>query len=284
VHTVTKVLVVFAAVLCVLLAALTMAYSVNVNRVSDDYLAAKDAKAQADTSASIAIAQVAELQQQKQQEIDALRNTLLATETKIRDLQSENTQLITSVRSAESARDAIANQTGQIVASNNTLAEINKAYANEVGKLRETELARSRREIELVDRINDLESQVEVQVASVRALQEQLAEARRTIDSGGSIRTTGKTNQPYQPSIAIQGKVVNVGKDPATQKPMATINIGTNDNVRENMELVVTRNGEFVANLIVTKTDLQWSMGRIDALGRNVKIQAGDVVTTLASR
>jgi len=39
VHTVTKVLVVFAAILCVLLAALTMAYSVNAERVTADYRA-----------------------------------------------------------------------------------------------------------------------------------------------------------------------------------------------------------------------------------------------------
>ena len=284
-HTVTKVLVVFASVLCVLLAALTMAFSVNVDRVTGDYQAERDRRLHAETDAQSTVAQAQAALAEKSQELAGLNASFTNLKTQFNSLEAERAQLVAAVRAAEAQRDAIVGQVAQVQASNNTLVEINKSYAGEVTKLRDTELARSRREIELVDRINDLESQVEVQVASVRALQEQLAEANRALQSAGpSVRTTRGQEQPFRPSIAISGKVLNVGKDPATGRPMATINVGANDQVRENMELVITRNGNFVANLIVTKTDLQWSMGRIDALGKTVQIQPGDVVTTLASR
>lgn len=284
-HTVTKVLVVFASVLCVLLAALTMAYSVNVDRVTGDYQAERDRRLQAETSATDLVGQAQAKLQEKEQELAALNANFTNLKTQIATLEAERAQLVTGVRAAEAARDAIVAQVAQVQASNNTLVEINKSYAGEVTSLRDSELARSRREIELVDRINDLESQLEVRTASVRALQEQLAEANRALQSAGPGRTTTQSpDSPYRPSIAINGRVLNVGKDPATGKPMATINVGANDQVRENMELVITRNGNFVANLVVTKTDLQWSMGRIDALGKQVTIQPGDTVTTLASR
>ena len=283
-HTVTKVLVVFAAVLCVLLAALTMAYSVNVDRISGDYNAAVNARLAAESLAQTKVAQAVEEQARLKQEISDLNSKLTATSTATAQLETERTQLIAQVRAAEAARDAIANQTALALASNNTLTQINKSYSEEVTRLRDTELDRAKREIELVDRINDLESQNEVKTASVRALQEQLAEANRTIQSGGADPSRRISNQPYRPNIAIQGKVLSTTKDPATGAPVAQINVGSNDNVRENMELAIVRNGNFVANLIVTKTDLQWSLGRVDALGRNVQIQPGDVVTTLASR
>jgi hypothetical protein len=285
VHTVTKVLVVFAAVLCVLLAALTMAYSVNVDRIAGSHRAAVDARLQAETLASTKVGQAVEEQSRLKQEISDLNSKLTATATSIAALETERTQLIGQVAQALASRDAIANQTAQGLATANTLAEINKAYAEEVTRLRDTELARSKREIELVDRINDLESQNEVQIASVRALQEQLAEARRTIESGGIASTDRRSTSTFRPTADIRGKVVSTTPDPATGQPMATINVGSNDNVRENMVLSIVRNGKFVADFVVTKTDLQWSIGRIDALGnKSVQIQPGDIVTTLAGR
>jgi hypothetical protein len=282
VHTVTKVLVVFAAILCVLLAALTMAYSVNAERITGDFRSEVDKRLVADSTAQTKVAQAAEELGRLREALQAERNKNLAMETKIRDLEGERTQLIADVQAARTSRDAIQNQTEMVMASNNTLTQINKSYAEEVGRLRDSELQRSRREIELVDRINDLESQREVLDSSVRALREQLAEAQRTIQQGGTAR--GIADAPFKPSFAIQGRVVATGKDPATGRPMATINVGANDQVRENMELVISRDGKFLANLIVTRTDLQWSMGRIDMLNQNVQIREGDIVSTLAAR
>ena len=217
-HTVTKVLVVFASVLCVLLAALTMAYSVNVDRVTGDYQAERDRRLQAETTAADSVMQAKAELGEKADELTDQKNKFTNLQTQFSALEAERTQLISGVRAAEAARDAIVAQVAQVQASNNTLVEINKSYAGEVTNLRDSELARSRREIELVDRINDLESQLEVRTASVRALQEQLAEANRALQSAGPGRTTTQgPDTPYRPSIAISGRVLNVGKDPANR-------------------------------------------------------------------
>jgi prefoldin subunit 5 len=284
VHTVTKVLVVFAAILAVLLAALTMAYSINAERITSDWrdqtAAVLAANARAADAQAMADTQTARLTKQ----IDDLNNQIIRMQTDISRLESERTNLLTQVAQAQSETMAIRGQVDQALAGNTTLARINQAMTEELGKLRDNELASKRREIELTDRLNDLESQREVLDQSVRSLQEQLAEANRTIQSGGVSAAESGSAAPYAPNIPISGRVVSVDKNPATGKPMATVNVGTNDRVRQNMQLVITRNGQFLGNFIVTKTDLQWSLGQIDPLGKPVDVREGDQVSSLVSR
>lgn len=284
-HTVTKVLVVFASILCVLLAALTMAYSVNVGRVVDDRHAEINRRLAAEALAASRVAQGAEEQARLAADIQQLNNEKTQLSTTIASLQSERAKLAQDLNAAIIARDAIVAQIDQAVATSKTQALLIQQYRDEVTKLRDNELAYKRREIELTDRLNDLESNLEVQMASVRALQEQLVEARRTIDAGGAIgMNSGRTGAAYAPSIAISGTVVKTEKDAATGKPVATINVGTNNQVRENMQLAIVRGGEFLANLKVTKTDLGWAKGEIDYLGKKVEVRDGDQVTSLVSR
>jgi hypothetical protein len=284
VHTVTKVLVVFAAVLCVLLAALTMAYSINADRITGDYRDALARMQSAQSEQAAAVAQAQEQAGRDAQTIASLQNQLTDKQTEIAALQSQRTDLLAQVETARSETLAVRGQIDAAIASTNTVAQINKAMTDELGKLRDNELASKRREIELTDRLNDLESQREVLDQSVRSLQEQLAEANRTIQSGGISSRTSGTQGPYTPNVAISGKVIATGQDPATKKPMATINVGSNDRVRENMQLVISRNGQFLGNFVVTRTDLQWSMGQVDSLGKNVDIREGDQVSSLAGR
>ncbi len=138
--------------------------------------------------------------------------------------------------------------TSLLAASNDTLATLSKSYREEVTKLRENELVSNRHQIELVDRINDLESQLEVATASQRSLQEQLAEANRSLQAaGGAIRVgdTATGGDPYKPAFSVTGKVISTGKD-VTGKDTATINLGTNNRIRENMLLSVVRGEKFI--------------------------------------
>jgi uncharacterized protein YlxW (UPF0749 family) len=284
VHIVTKVLVVFAAVLAVLLSALTMAYAVNSDRIVASLTSEREQRQAVQTQLTQSSAQAAEERTNLTRERDELRREMANRESRIRELESERMTLLTRVERADARADGIRGEIGQLNASVGTLTRLTENYRDEVTQLRDNELGYRRREIELVDRINDLQSQREVLEQSTRALQEQLAEARRTIENQGVTATGAGRTAAFTPSIPINGRVTNVIKDPATGKPMAMINVGANNSVRENMQLVITRNGQFVGNLIITRTDLQWSMGEIDYLGRRVEVQAGDIVQTLASR
>lgn len=285
-HTVTKVLVVFAAILCVLLAALTMAYSVNAERIVSDYKAQVLAKQTAEQSASSDISSARLEMDVQNNMIRELRNTQTNLNNQIQSLQAELATKRAEVNAAQLAGDASKSQIDNLTASVKTYSQLIDSYRGEVTKLRENELSFRQKEIELVDRLNDLESQREVQDGNIRALQEQLAELRRTIDSHGTgVPAQGIAAGPYKPSIPISGKIVAVGATKSgSGKPIVTMNVGTNNQVRENMELAIFRGGNFIANVVVTKTDLQWAVGEVNTLGKNVDIREGDSVGSLASR
>lgn len=285
-HTVTKILVVFAAILAILLAALTMAYSVNASRVADDYRAAVDAKALALTSSQTQIAEAGQALASANQQVQAVKGLVGDLENQIRSLQAEKGELMTRVRKAEGDRDADRAEKALLAASNETLASLSKVQREEVTKLREGEMAASRERIRLEDRINDLEGQLEVAVAGTRALQEQLVEVQRTLQSTGSgvrVGDTARTGDPFIPTFPVSGEVTKVGKD-VSGKDSATINLGTNNRIRENMQLSVFRGDKFIGHLIVVRTDLQSSLGLIEYRGQKQPVQQGDVVRSLASR
>lgn len=286
-HTVTKILVVFAAVLCVLLAALTMAYSANADAIVRANRSEVDRRIAAETQSRADVAAAKdELAAASQRNAD-LANQVAGLEGQIRQLQGERAALTSERRSAELARDAIVNQVDQLTATNKTQAVLIENYRNEVTKLRDQELSFRRREIELNDQLSDLQSQREVLEGSVRALQEQLAEARRQIEAGGTATASSASgsSQPFTPTFSVSGRVTAVRTDAATGRPVATINIGSTNNVRENMKLAIVRGERFIANLVVTKTDLGWSTGFVDYLSQQgVTVQEGDVVRSLASR
>jgi hypothetical protein len=286
VHTVTKVLVVFAAILCVLLAALTMAFSVNADRIVASHNKEVELRVATETSSKGMLTQAATEQARLNQDIQQLNTQKTQLGTQIASLQGERTKLLQDVATATNARDAIVNQIDQLAATNKTQALLIDSYRNEVTKLRENELTYRKREIELVDRLNDLESQREVQDGSIRALREMLEESRRALDAAGGPVQSGRiaSDAPIRPSFPVSGKVTEVSRDAANNKPMAVVNVGTNNQIRENMQLVITRGNQFIANFTVKQADLQWSRGEINYLGKTVTVQPGDNVQSLVSR
>lgn len=284
-HTVTKVLIVFAAVLCVLLAALTMAYSVNVDRISADYQRQVDVASSTKTAAATQQSQWAELQAKFQRDIDAREATIRTLESEKATLEGERQALRKDKADAINARDEVMSKIDQATASIKTLSLLVEGYRTEVTKLREQELVYRKNEIQLVDRINDLQSQNEVMQSSVRSLQETLVETKRQLDAaGGPVIGRAQASGPIQPSFPVNARVLNTRTDSATGKPMATINVGTNNQVRENMQLVVLQNGQYVADFTVTRADLQWAEGTIDPKGQQVSIRAGDTVRSLVQK
>lgn len=286
-HIVTKILVVAAAILCVLLAALTMAYAANADAVVRDNARLRQEVSTANTQASGQVSRANEEKQVVMQKNADLSNQLAQLEGQVRQLQSERATLQTEKSRAESERDSIKNQIGSLGATSDTQARLIENYRNEVSKLRDNELGWKRREIELNDRLSDLESQREVLEGSVRALQEQLAEARRQIEQGGAAAASASSGprEPFSPTFAITGRVTRVQTDMATGKPVATINVGSSNQIRENMKLAIVRGDKFVANIVVKRVDLQWALGEIDYLGQGGgTVQEGDVVRSLAAR
>lgn len=280
-HILSKIFVVVAAVLSVLLSGLTMAYAVNADRVLADY-SAEQARRQSAEGNLRAETEGASVERSRlNASISDLNNALAARDSQIRELQTGVAREIAAKRDAQSQRDEILNKTKVLEETSRTQAKLLEGYRTEVTSLRDSEVVFRQRELELEDRINDLESQREVLEQTMRALQEQLTEVRTTLAGAqtGATSSSGAAARPFVDSgTLITARIEKIEKDPASGALYATINAGTNDRIRDNMQLYIGRNNEFIGHLIITKTDLNHAIGRIDLLGRSVAVQSGDTV------
>jgi len=279
VHILTKILVALACILSVFLAALTIAYTANADRIVSDHaqqtarLAAAEAAAAAEktTAGDLQIRMTAQLEQARQEMAEA--------QSRVRQLMTDNAKLLAEKMQAVSGReslDAKIKEMGETIKLYHSLIQ---NYSAEVSRLRDTELKDRERRIELDDRIADLESQRDVLEQSVRELQEQLAEARTVIESGARGAAAAKAAEPFvSTGPIVRGKIDQVQTDPGTSRLLAAVNVGSSDGVREQMLFRIVRGGQFIGNLVVTRVDARTAVGTIDTLGQAVSVAAGDEI------
>lgn len=284
-HWVTKVFTVGAAVLSILLAALVMTYSVNVKALRDDHSNQVAARLEAQATKDAQIAMAADERNRwalDKQAAAAERQSLL---DQVAQLQRDNSQLRTEKTQAEAARDTVTNKISELGATTKTLTAMVESMREEQKTLRENEMRTRVKEIQLLDKNNDLVAQLDVLTQQSRALQEQVVEQKRQMEM---IRAGGESAGDVDRPIALRsfkGRVTEVRRDPNTGELHAQINLGSNDGVRDRMELSLARGSQFLGKLIVLKTDLQWAVGRVDTLGvtdpqtgKSVTIQPEDEV------
>ena len=284
-HIVTKFLVVIAAVLSVLLAGLTIAYTSNAERIVSDL---NDVRSEA---------------QSLRGEVDALRaeqaSLITAAEDERRTLEEQNAdltdrnrqlvaekqELIARNRDLQLTQSITSAQIADGIKAVETMTNLSQNQASELTELRDRELESQKREIALVDRISDLEGRIEVADETNRALQEQLVEAREELDrlrSGGSALSDASDDVFLRAPNGFRARITDVETD-SQGVLLASIDAGSNDSLRRNMKLNIVRNG-FLATLIIERVDQNEAVGRIDFLGRaNVDVRVGDLVlaTTL---
>lgn len=277
-HIVTKILVVFAAIFSVLLSALTLAFATNADALKT---AVKDKDAvisQLRTDLRDAVQVEAERAAALARAKEAAEEALSRSQNEMKALQNERATLKTQVETARFAEQSVQNQVTKLTATSEANAGIIKALNDELVQVRGALVAGSRREAELVDRLNDLEQQRQVLEQSTRALQEQLAEARLAVNQakqnpGG----TTATNVAFvDRGPIVRARVVKVTVGPLGD--FAEINEGANLNLKPNQKLTILRDGNFVANLVLTQVEAQSAVGKVDKLGRTVEIRADDIV------
>lgn len=271
-HIVTKILVVLAAALSILLAALSVAYTANADRIRGEFL---DLKAEAAVQSNLASTATARFGQERdalQEQIAALQNENQRLQEQVSPLQRERAQLLAQVKQLEVSREGFESKIDQLASTADTQAALISSYRDEVQLLRENELRYAQREIELADRINDLSGQLEVAQETNRALQEQLVEVRD--QAGLSSPTVAGSASPGGP---IQARILNVRRD-AGGNTLVAIDAGTNDRLRRGQELSIARGNEFLAKVILQEVNLNESIGRVDFLGRSADVRPGDLV------
>ncbi len=284
-HILTKVFIVFAAVLSLVLAALTMAYSVNADAIVSKYNDAQQETATAKAKQQAATAEYADAAAVATQQIHGLQIMLSDIAARYALLVTENASLTASVQAERNRADAIENQIGDSLETTKAQAEVIDSQRKELSSLRESELGLRRGSLELEDRVNDLASQNDVFNATIRALREQLASAQRAAELAMAGVCSGAEGAPYEAAgPVIRGRVTQVSTDPASGQPLIEIDIGSNDRVSENMQLHVGRGQSFVATLVVVRTDLQSAVARVSLTNEGAAVQLGDLVASRFGR
>jgi hypothetical protein len=276
VHILTKVFVLFAAVLSILLSALTISYTINTDMIVSSYADARAAQENAEESLRAQTAQASLVNQEKEAEIQSLRSQLTASTQEMRTLEAESARLQTDVRGARADASAANRRVQGALEATKAQALIIDAYKNEVTKLRNDELATREQMLQMEERLSNVESQKSVLEVTIRALREEIA----ALASGGT-GTGGSEDLGPPTEIAgpvITGIVQNVTLDSDTGDSIVQINLGQNDRMRRNALVNVVRGSEFICAVVITRTDLNVSTGRVVNLRPGAVVRVGDTV------
>lgn len=280
-HVLTKILVVFCAVLSLLLAALTMAYATNADRIRANFDSERALRLSSEAEARAQIAAAASAAATAEARLQASENDKTSLYESLSQLRSEATARRTELERAKADADAIRNQTSQLNATAETQAALIKSYREEVTRLRDELVKASKREIDLVDRINELTGQREVLEQNARALKEQLEETKLSLQSsaGGSGRMTGAAavTEPREFSGPLVRAMVTEVTTTETGE-LVTINEGSNRGLRENTLLHVIRGNDFVASIVLVRVEPGSSVGKVTLTRKGMSVLRDDVV------
>jgi hypothetical protein len=279
VHILTKVFVIFAAFLSVLMSALAVSYSVNADRIRQEMDDAKSAEAAARAQLAAKSDSGSRQLIQSQQEVSRLRQELANFEARVREADGQISQLTVELEKSKASRDALEGRIAQLGVSVETQASIINDYRTETTRLRDEELRWRNEKLGLEARVSDLESQNLVLDQRARAMTEQLAEAKGQINqalTGGA--TSASSSAPREIlGPMVRGTVQDVRTEASTGDTLVRISLGTNDRVQKNSKLFLNRGGTtYLGDLVVVSADLNTAVGRIVNATPGQQVRVGD--------
>jgi len=278
VHVVTKILVVLATVLSILLAAMSVAFTANADRVRSENERLRTMRDAQDSTITSSKAADGAARDRLEERIGELNDELARMNREMIALQQDAARHMADAESAKAEAVAVQAKLDQLASTVATQTELISNYRSEVTTLRDNELRYSRREIELADRISELTGQLEVAQETNRALQERLAEVRSGGPEAGDRTASAR---PAAGSGPVRAQITQLRRDPGSGSVMAAIDAGSNDRLRERMELSIVRGNEFIGKLTLERVDLNEAVGRVDLLGNNrTSVRPGDIVVT----
>lgn len=287
-HVLTKVFVVIAALLSILLAGMVIVHANNTDKVRADYAEQRTLAKNFESQLAGAAGQNGAAQTRLLDQIQQLQNEVLQLRSQTTDLASERAKLLADNNRSLADKTTSESKVGELTETARTQSTLISSMRDELNALRGSETSSRKKLLESEDRINDLASKNEVLTQNIRALQEELTERNRALQVAATQGGTSAANAansgvvaPYEYSgPRIVGRVETVQKDAASGRTLAKISVGSNDRVANNMLLRIVRNNEFVANVVVSNTDLSFAVGAVDFLGRAVEVREGDMVVS----
>lgn len=287
-HVVTKILIVFGALLAILLAALSMAFAANAGTIRDSVAGEASSRMAAMSELNLERTKMSNEIARIKGEKEVADGQVKTLTDQIKTLQEERNRLLAESSQAkldaERARNLAAAKDG-ILQTNTKLIE---TLSGEANSLRTRGLDSAKREAELTERLSELESQNQVLTQNIRAIQEQLAEAKSSIKAAPAA-SSGSASAALPASVATSGvesfgPLVSARVRKVTRaengEDLAFITVGSSSGIKTGQRLHIVRDGKFVASLVVTVVDAGEAAGRIDYLGRSVTVAENDMVLT----
>lgn len=275
-HSVTKILMAFAAVLSIFLSAMVIAYAANTDRILQDYGNEQADRLAADAALRAGNAQWATERGNIMNEKDKLTSLSAQKDAQLAELELERASLRNERAEAQRARDSFKAQVDEFAAIIKTNQTIIDRYSQEVTELRRNELASRSQRLESDERLANLLSQVDVLTANNRVMNEQMNELQNKLAGGGSTATGNAA--AFESKDPIMGQVDSVKSDTASGRTLVQLSVGSNNGVKDGMIFRVIRGDKFVANIVIRKTDLAFSVAEVDI--QTNEIQVGDAVRT----
>lgn len=276
-HIVTKILIVFAAVLSILLAALTITLAANSDAVASSFKAEQTAKLQALSQLQNVLTEKAASDSRHAQEIEPIRRRAEDNEAKVSQLQTERASLINAKKEAEAAVEILRNQSASNVVTIQTQAALGKSLKDELDAARQAQLVSARTTAEVVERLNESERLRQVLEQTTRSLREQLEETKLTAEQNKSGATAANADKGFElAGPRLSGRITKVFKSPAGDELVA-INLGSAAGLKVGVKMNIVRDG-YVASVVLVSVDLNESVGKVDKLGRTVEVRTEDLV------
>jgi len=277
----TKVFVLIAAILSVVMAALAVSYGANANTIKTQYASAMQAQQAAEGELAIANDAQLRLRTQMEKDIARLQQEKADLEETIRQNEATISSLSIESRQAKAARDSIEGKIAQLGVTTQTQAELIREYKAEVSRLRDDELDWRNQKLDLEAALSDSQSQLGVYVQANRSLEEQLADAQRELIAmeGGPIDIGINAPPQLIAGPSIRGTVQEVRAEPTTGDTIIRISLGSNDRVVDNAKLYLNRDGTtYLGDVVIFQTDLNHAVGRIRNLQPGQQVRVGDQV------
>lgn len=280
-HFVTKVLVVFCAILSLVLAALSIAYASNADRIRQSIDAERAQKLAFQSAAASQAEGYATEKAAIEARLRAAEGQVQDLMSQLNSLQAERTELRAQVEQAKADAIATRNKIDQFAATTETQAALIRNYRDENSSLRDDLVTSSKREIDLVDRLNDLTSQREVLEQNARALREQLEETKlqvQSLQSGGTAAVGASATEPREfAGPLVRARVLEVVSSPTGD--LVVISEGANRGLKENTLMHVVRgDNTFIGSIVLTRVEPGQAVGKLNLYGRNVQVMRDDTV------
>ncbi len=277
-HTLTKFLVLAAAVAGIALSTLTISFAINNRGVLEDYdrLQAANEALQAREQEAAASAQAEADRLRREQ--DSLRQQISASESELLRLRGEVGELRRDKLTANQQVTTLQNQISQLNETTRMLTELSDRFAAEVSELRNTELALRQNEIDLLDRIADLQSSNQSLTATVNGLREQIARLENDEGGQGDALAGGSDVTTF-----VTGQIMETEQD-SSGATLARVDLGSQDGLARGKRLFIIRNEggnrRLVGHFNVQNADLQFAEGVVDTLGLGLTPRRGDIVVS----